>query len=653
MRKLSILIQWIVLLGVAGFIGYILLRRPPQPEYTPEHWRSWEGVTLLSYAGIARRDEPVYPSVNRLESHLTALRDAGYQTVTPRDVRAFLDGDSPLPEKALMIIFEGGRKEAFIRATPILQRTGFSAVIVIPTALTRSWGGFYLNASDIRRLIRLPQWHVGSMGHEAYAEIPVDADGTTGRFLTRRRWVNGRRESEADFQARVLADYAESAAYLESAAGRSALVYLYPYADAGQFPGADPLAESGNRAGVTRHFPLAVVGGDEPFNGPGRDPWALSRLRVPGNWEPERLLAELRLSRPRPAGMPSLGRPADWTFDRGGSLADGTLTLPADAAAWLRGSDGWSDLVIEATLSPGAQGIAALYARYAGPLSWIRLSVSDSGLRVQERLPGRLQTLHHHPWAPTQDPTASHAVQLRLRHNRAWVEHNGALLAANLPLAPGTRRGRIGFGAEKETAGVTALKVRKLPAYLLLANSIRQVPEAQHAQLRAILPVWFRATQTPRIGETQRQDLFKAAVSGVETIPMIRDAAQIATGDPHAFVEAVQTTLADLGLTALVRTLALDAPADALADVLRRHGFRMVHVLEPGPARRHGETLAQLSPTDWILINASGEAAEMALDELLHRIPADRLAILTPAPEALGPDLRMAVLSHQRNGKER
>lgn len=653
MRKLSILTQWGVLLGLAVFIGYMLLRRPPQPDYTPEHWKSWNGVTLLSYAGIARRDEPGYPSVKRLETHLNALRDAGYQTVTPQDVRAFLEGHSPLPEKALMIIFEGGRKEAFIRATPLLQRTGFAAVIVIPTALTQTWGGFYLNASDIRRLTRLPQWHVGSMGHEAYADVPVNAEGTTGRFLTRRRWVNGRQESEADFQTRVLADYAESAAFLESAAGRPALLYLYPYADAGQFPGADPLAESVNRAGVTRHFTLAVVGGDEPFNGPGRDPWALSRLRVPGDWEPERLLAELRLSRPRPDGMPALGQPADWTFDRGGTLTDGVLTLPAGAVAWLRGSDDWSDLVVDASLSTGEQGVASLYARKAGPLSWVRLSVSASGLRVQERLPGRLQTLFHHPWEPDQDATGPHIVQLRLRHNRAWVEHNGTLLAAHLPLSAGTHRGRIGFGAEVEATMINTLKAKKLPGYLLLANSIRQVPEAQHAQIRAILPEWFRATQTPRIGETQRQDLLKAAVSGVETIPMIRNAAQIAADNPKTFVDALQAALVELNLSALVRTLALDAPAETLANVLRQHGFRMVHVLEPEAARRHGETLAGLSPADWILINALDDDADSALHDLLHHIPADRLATRVPAPESLGRELRLAALSHQRIGKER
>jgi hypothetical protein len=252
MKRLSVLAQWLVVAGLAAFVGYILWRPAPRPVYAPETWRHWEGVTVLSYAGIARCDSPKYPSVRTLEAQLRALRDAGYTTVRPEDVAAFLDERAPLPAKAPMVIFEGGRKEALIRATPVLQRTGFQAVIAVPTAVVEQWGGFYLKRRDIARTSRLPQWQVGSMGHRAIEPIPAP-DGTgTSRFLTHRLGTPDGVESADAFRNRVLNDYAESARVLAEAAGRPALLYLYPFAEAGQSPGDDPLTEEVNRDAVNR-----------------------------------------------------------------------------------------------------------------------------------------------------------------------------------------------------------------------------------------------------------------------------------------------------------------------------------------------------------------------------------------------------------------
>lgn len=307
MKKLSILIQWLVVAGLAGFLAYVMMRPTTPTDYAPETWQDWNGVTVLSFAGIARSDSPAYPSVRRLEEQLTALRDAGYRTVRPEDVRAFLDERAPLPEKALLLIFEGGRKEAFIRATPVLQRTGFMAVLAVPTQVMSQWGSFYLKRGDIRKVLKLPQWQVGSMGHAAIQTFPGAADGETRHFLSHRLTRAGEPETAEAFRERILKDYSLSASLLEQAAGRPALLYLYPFGEAGQYPGSDPLAEAANRDAVTRHFGLAFIGGANAFNGPGSDPWTLTRLRVPGDWPAERLLAELASSQPRSRPQPEIG----------------------------------------------------------------------------------------------------------------------------------------------------------------------------------------------------------------------------------------------------------------------------------------------------------------------------------------------------------
>ena len=56
MRKLSVALQWLLVLGLAGFAASALLKGRPRPERQPETWRSWQGFMALSYAGIGEAD---------------------------------------------------------------------------------------------------------------------------------------------------------------------------------------------------------------------------------------------------------------------------------------------------------------------------------------------------------------------------------------------------------------------------------------------------------------------------------------------------------------------------------------------------------------------------------------------------------------------
>jgi len=644
-------LQWGVVLAFLVFVGHALFQRHPRPEYEPASWHDWEGVTVLSYAGISHRNEALYPTVTRLAEHLHALRGAGYRTVRPEDVRAFLDGRAPLPRKALLLIFEEGRKEATLRATPLLQQTGFSAVIAVPTARADTRGGFYLKQSDIKRLGRIPSWQLGSMGHEAYMDIPVDAHAATGRFLTRRKWLDTAPEDAESYQSRVLRDYARSAKWLQAAGGKPASLYLYPYADAGQSPDADPLAESVNRNGVTQHYGLAFVRGDDPYNGVGSDPWTLSRLRVRGDWDAEELLRQLALNRPRPEGQPALGDTPDWLLERDGRFEEGRLVLPSGAAAWLRGSDDWSDLDLHATLTAGSGGVASLYARYAGPRSWLRISLATDGLRVQERLHERIQTLHFLA-LPREDPARAVRLRLLVRHNRAWVWQDDEAVASQHPLAPATRRGRVGVSAETDSMILHAFKADLLPPRLVLANSIRLIPDTRHSQLRAILPVWFRASERPRIAETHRKDLMLAAVSGTETIPVITGATNLAPAAATDLARQIEARIQELGLESLILTLGLEGPADALASALRDRGFRLVHLLDAEQAEHRGPSLAGQDNLDWIVITTPGEKGEAAFKRLLYHMPARRLALCDAADSVFGPGIQTAHLAGHARGKE-
>lgn len=643
MKKLSIIAQWIAVAGLVVFVAVVMLRKAPRPDYAPDTWHNWGGVTVLSYPGIARSDSPDYPSAQRLEAHLTALRDAGYRTVRSEDVRAFLDKQAPLPPKALLLIFEGGRKEAFIRATPVLQRTGFMAVIAVPTTVFDQWGGFYLRPKDIRRVVRLPQWQVGSMGHAAIRSLAGAGKGTAvQRFLTHRAVNAGVVESSDAFSARVVQDYARSASLLQDATGEPPRLYLYPFGDAGLSPSDDPLAEGANRDGVTRYYSLAFSGSARAFNGPGSDPWSLSRLRVPGDWSADRLLAELAASQPRRTSQETLGTSRVWTFERDADLRDAALRLPDHATAWLRGTENWSDVEITATLQPEGRGAASLYARHASPRSWLRVTVDANGLRVQERLDDSLLTLFRHPTEGLKDVESR--VRLRLRYNRAWVWLNDEPLAVNVPLAQTTRRGGVGLGSERGETTVNAFSARPLPARWLLANSIRLVPEGERDWVQAVLPNWFRAGTEPMVAETALQDILQAAVSGIRTLPLLSGADALDDQAARDWAAAIDDALEQADLKALTPVLAVEGPALALVTELRNRNYRIVHLLSAAQALEWGRSLPGRGVDDIIAVNDRGPEADAAIDWLAKVIPASRLARREELGDAFGDEIAVSLV---------
>ncbi len=628
MRKLLIAFQWLIVAALAAFVMFIILRPTPQPAYNPADWRNWNGITVISYPGITRKSNAVYPSAKQLEVQLTALRQAGYRTVYPEDLRACLDERSPLPEKALLIIFEGGRKEAFIRATPILQRTGFTAVLTVPTDVMSKWGSFYLRKKDIARITELPQWRVGSMGHRAVTATEGTAPEEERRFLTRRRILNadGQLETAQAFRERIELDYERSARLLREASAAPVALYLYPFADAGQGAHADALAEAVNREAVVRHFDLAFIGSSNAFNGPGSDPWTLTRLRVPGNWTPERLLKELNSNRPRTTAVKSIGSVTEWAFEGDAEIRRNKLHLNSDASAWLRGTENWRDCEVTASMQGTEKSIASLYARASSPRSWLRVTLRDGEVAVQECSDNRVITLFRERAAPTDQQSGGYQLRLRIRNNRAWLWLDGNQIAANLPLSSATQRGRVGIGAQQGVAEAGDFSARPLTERWLITDNQDQIKAAGPEELQAIVPEWFKAAEKPELSRADEQALLYASVRGIHTYPLLSGGSDVSSQDGVQWIAEIDEMLRQRDLKMLLPAVLLEGALPEIADELRTRGYRVFHLLNPAQAIEWGALTANQYRDEVIIINGDAKETEFVLDTLLRTVPAYRLA---------------------------
>lgn len=115
--------------------------RTPTPGPTPDGQARSIRVPILMYhyvsepppdADIYRKDLSVTPA--QFESHLRALRDAGYQSIPLADLLSYLaTGQPQLPDNSVVLTLDDGYVDNYEFAFPLLQQYGFTATIFVIT----------------------------------------------------------------------------------------------------------------------------------------------------------------------------------------------------------------------------------------------------------------------------------------------------------------------------------------------------------------------------------------------------------------------------------------------------------------------------------------------------------------------------------------
>ena len=107
-------------------------------------------LAVVMYHNILKSSKGTYTvSPAQLASDLAAYEAAGYETVFPSEIVAFVCGEGDLPEKPLLLTFDDGRYNNMYYGLPLLKKYGAKAAFYpvattpTPTTLTspgRRWG---------------------------------------------------------------------------------------------------------------------------------------------------------------------------------------------------------------------------------------------------------------------------------------------------------------------------------------------------------------------------------------------------------------------------------------------------------------------------------------------------------------------------------
>jgi hypothetical protein len=369
-------------------------------------------LAVLAYERVDGGAQSLPPE--RLAEHFEALRAAGFHPVSLAQVRDAYRGGAPLPERPILITFDGGHLSTYEAADPLLRRLKWPAVMFLDPRLQEERHATYVYWDRLQRMVDSGLWDVGTVGRWR------DAAGVVERHLA---------------SYRVLA-IARRAGVDEGAGG----------------DGAPAVGFENGWFGV---------------NGPDADPLRLLRIRVPVGWSGDELVHRLRASLAAPAlgaasgDAPPVGA-AHWACSIGRLESDGdavTLTGAPRAEAWLAGTEWARDFVLEAEVRVERGPFWVVQQAVASRDAW-RWGGTERKLYLQRVRPGtRIDVLARKdveggaPW---------HELRVVKRGDGVWVEWDG-LPVGDLPRAVAARwSGYVGFstGSPKDPGRLLVRRVR-------------------------------------------------------------------------------------------------------------------------------------------------------------------------------------------------
>ncbi|MBQ5841505.1 MAG: polysaccharide deacetylase family protein [Clostridia bacterium] len=189
-------------------------------------------VPIVMYHGLLEdkgRQNTYVIDPSLLESDLQEIAKRGYTTVGIRDLLAFVEEGTPLPDKAVMLTFDDGYYNNYRYAYPLLQTYGMKAVI---SPIAR-WTEFYSDTPGeqnrpVYSHITFEQMrHMAESGLVEFGNHSYDLHhaGDGGRHGAKK--LAG--ESKERYQALLREDLQRAQNLFAQRAGVTPLAFTYPY----------------------------------------------------------------------------------------------------------------------------------------------------------------------------------------------------------------------------------------------------------------------------------------------------------------------------------------------------------------------------------------------------------------------------------------
>jgi peptidoglycan/xylan/chitin deacetylase (PgdA/CDA1 family) len=415
------------------------------------------------------------------------LREAGFRTITSRDLRAWLDGGD-LPPRAAMVTFDDGPSGLWKYADPVLDDLGMHAVAFVITGSVGKHRPYYLSWNELKRMESSGRWDIESHTRDGHGLVATTATGTRRPFLINRAWLPrvDRLETMDEFRRRVSLDIAASKTDIAKHGLPDPELFAFPFS-AEVTPTNDPRAPSLVSDIVTHSFKAAMTNSEPATFASQRDRArrVLPRVEIFARTTPHALFERIAAAAPitprrlAPLRMPSLwvdsaGRAIDRRAPRGATtdvspygsavrFEKGAARIVPKRGAWLgaffapgRLAD-WSRYRASVTMSElGTGGAGGLLVHVGDADSAVSVNVSTGFISVRRGATGSDVQL-----VATRIPKAdAHTVAVSITGGKLTVRVDGRSILSVPQASPSS--GRVGLSANASDSGGNGVVFRNL-----------------------------------------------------------------------------------------------------------------------------------------------------------------------------------------------
>jgi hypothetical protein len=250
------------------------------------------------------------------DAQLTALEEAGYRTLSAKQFTNYMHG-GPVPPRSVLLTFDDGTDGLWKYADRILAKHRMRGTIFLITGSMDKHRPYYLTWREIERMHRSGRWDFESHTRAMHSVKPVDATGNTGAPLVNRLWLKaeGRRETPAEYRARVLHDLVGSNEDIVRHGMPTPSMFAIPFSDGPGQQDADS-TDSQARHVLKQLFPFVMTDhSSTPLTASRRSAseGLVQRVEVYARTTPDQMLEKVRQNVQVAADAPRpLSEPENW-----------------------------------------------------------------------------------------------------------------------------------------------------------------------------------------------------------------------------------------------------------------------------------------------------------------------------------------------------
>jgi len=378
----------------------------------------------ISYFGVEKfeSDSATLISQERLNEHLEALKLNGYVTISQQDILNYYAYSGSMPEKALFLLFEDGRRDTAVFAQSLLEKYNYLASANTYADKFEEKDGKFLSAKDLKTMLRSTFWELGTNGYRLsyinvfdryenyYGHLNSKEFISINQYLKRdynhylmdflRDEDRVREESVDEMKLRIQTDYELMQQNYIDNIGYLPQLYTLMHSNTGAF-GTDPLVSNENRTYITSMFSMNFNREGSCMNSLASSVYDLTRMQPQAYWYPNHLLMRIQddMQQDMIFVLGDEEEAANWTIDQGAAeFRNNVIALTSESNSYGRialKSLRYADVNLSVTLDGNVAGNQGILLRADRSMNnGVYVGIENNFLVVREYTNGDIEELY-------------------------------------------------------------------------------------------------------------------------------------------------------------------------------------------------------------------------------------------------------------------